>query len=61
MIKKIKRYFELRKQILIEILETLCSICLYLESDNRHNRYTPFMYDHFTNLKHFSKELRGRK
>ena len=60
--KKIKRYFELRKQILIEILETLCSICLYLEIDGRHhNKYSQYMGGHFINLKMFSEELRGKK
>ncbi len=56
MFKKIKFY----KNILVEIIETLCSICLYLDSQGRreHNRNAEYMRDHFTRLKGFSEELR---
>lgn len=57
--KKIKFY----KLLLIELVETLCSICLYLEADSRrsHNHYGVYMPSHFNELKRFSKELRGER
>ena len=57
--RKLKFY----KQLLVEIVETLCSICLYLDYDGRitHNKNAPFMFDHFRELKEFSSELRGVK
>ena len=56
MIKKIRFY----KNLLVEILETLCSICLYLDNESRrgHNHYGLYMYGHFKNLKYFSEKLR---
>lgn len=56
MFKKIKFY----KKLLVEIIETLCSICLYLDSQGRreHNSNAEHMRDHFTVLKGYSKELR---
>lgn len=59
MMRKIRFY----KRLLIEIVETLCSICLYLELDARHthNSYGDlYMRDHFVELKKFSDEMRGR-
>lgn len=63
MFKKIKRYFSLQRRIQIEILETLCTICLYLahERDGRHNPHSRYFPSHFETLKHFSKELRDRE
>ena len=57
--KKIRFY----KALLVEIIETLCSICLFLETDGRlsHNPHWVFMRDHFTQLKNYSKELRGER
>ena len=55
--KKIRFY----KALLVEIIETLCSICLYLEADGRRNhiyRSDELMRDHFCQLKNFSKALR---
>lgn len=54
--KKIKFY----KAILIEIMETLCSICLYLEKDGRysHNDEARHMRSHFIVLKNLSEVLR---
>ena len=54
--KKIKFY----KTLLIEIIETLCTICLYLERDGRytHNEVSRYMRGHFTILKDFSEDLR---
>ena len=54
--KKIRFY----KALLIEIIETLCTICLYLEKDGRytHNEESRHMRGHFTVLKEFSEDLR---
>ena len=50
------------KALLIEIIETLCTICLYLERDGRytHNEVSSHMRGHFTVLKEFSEDLRKR-
>ena len=58
--KKIKRKIGYYKCLLIEILETLCSICLYLERDGRftHNDQAMHMRSHFNVLKEFSENLR---
>lgn len=58
---KIKKYFTWKKRMYVEVLETLCSICLYLESDHirSRNRYGEFMRDHFQQLKKLSQELRA--
>lgn len=63
MFKKIKRYFSLQRRIQIEILETLCTICLYLahERDGKHNRYSRLMPSHFETLKSLSEELRDKE
>ena len=54
--KKIRFY----KAMIIEILETLCSICLFLESEGRINHvpHYVFMRDHFNSLKEFSRVMR---
>lgn len=56
--KKIRFY----KRLLIEIIETLCTICLYLEKDGRytHNEMSQHMRGHFSALKGFSEELRSK-
>jgi len=56
MIKKIRFY----KALITELVETLCTICLYLERDGRytHNSETSHMRSHFIALKEFSDELR---
>lgn len=61
--KKIKQKILFYKAILVEILETLCSICLYLEIEGKHNRhfYNPraeHMAGHFKQLKQMSELLR---
>lgn len=58
--KKIKRTVQFYKAILVEILETLCSICLYLETEGRymHNPQREHMRSHFNMLKEFSAVLR---
>lgn len=59
MIKKIKKWYKLQKMIQLELIETLCTICLYIESDNYHrNPYSRFMGGHFKRLKHFSDIIR---
>ena len=59
MIKKLKLLMTYKKAV-IEILETLATICLYLDRDSRvtHNRYGQFMMGHFDQLKKHSEELR---
>lgn len=61
MFKKIKDYFSLQRRIQIEILETLCTICLWFERDGHYDRnpYSQYMGSHFMVLKDLSKELRG--
>ena len=56
--KKIRFY----KALLIEIIETLCTICLFLEREGRysHNEYSRYMRGHFTDLKAFSEDLREK-
>ena len=62
MIKKIKRYFKLQRQIQKEVVETLASICLFLEYDAHvcyHGRYDGHFRSHFNMLKWLSRELEG--
>lgn len=63
MFKKIKNWFSLQRRIQIEILETLCTICLYLERDGHcdRNPYREYMGGHFRALKDLSKELRDKE
>ena len=60
MFRKIKEWFSLQKRIQIEILETLCTICLFLEFNQPRNRYSEFMHSHVSSLKGLSDELRKR-
>lgn len=61
MIKKIKAYISLQRRIQHEVLETLASICRYLDRDGKlsHNPYYEYMKDHFESLLKLSEELRG--
>lgn len=56
--KKIRFY----KELLFELIETIVSICLYIETDSVINRtYTRYgfsMRDHARRLKDFSETLR---
>lgn len=54
--KKIRLY----KMLLIEIIETLCTICLYLERDGRYtrNEESRHMRGHFVALKGLSEDLK---
>jgi hypothetical protein len=58
--KRLRKKILFYKALLVEIVETLCSICLYLESDRvgRYNPHSIHMRDHFYELKKASKELR---
>lgn len=60
-IKKWKQKRQLRRLILHEILEMLCSICLYLESDARHhgNPHARKFRSHFDMLKNMACEVRN--
>lgn len=55
--ERVRKY----KPLLAEIVETLCTICLYLGHGDpgRRNRYSEYMITHFDSLKRFSKVLRG--
>lgn len=61
--KKIKRKILFYKALLVEILETLCSICLYLDYEGRFNRFrnprADHMHSHFEQLKQASSVLRA--
>lgn len=59
MIKKIKFY----KILLIEIIETMASICLYLDREGRrnHNEYSHYMKEHYFKLVSFREELKREK
>ena len=61
MFKKAIRYLHLQRLICFEILETLATICLYLDYDGRHSRnpYSEHMRGHFEALKSFSEEIRN--
>lgn len=62
MFKRIKEYFIRQRKIQMEILETLCTICLYLEFDGHYdrNRYAKYMQFHYTALKRLAEELRDK-
>lgn len=62
MIKKIKLYFALRRIIIGEILETLCSICKWLEYDGHYsnNPYSKYLQMHYKALKSLSEEVRSK-
>ena len=55
MFKKIKFY----KELLFEIIETLSSICLYLDSQGRreHNSNARYMRGHFNELEKYACKL----
>lgn len=54
--KRIKFY----KGMIIEILETLCTICLFLDAFGRrsHIPYAEHFHSHFDELKMYSMQLR---
>ena len=59
--KKWKQKRLLRQLILHEILEMLCTICLYIESDGRHhgNPYARKFSGHFDMLKKLARAVRN--
>lgn len=63
MFKKIKKYFEFQRRYQHEVLETLASICLYLQCEGLRGRipHAEHMRSHFEVLKILSKELRDQK
>lgn len=63
MFKRIKEYFSLQRRIQIEVLETLCTICYFLDFMGHYsnNKYSKYMLDHYTALKKLSKELRDKE
>lgn len=63
MFKKIKEHFSLQRRVQIEILETLATICLYLEHDSHYNKnpLNAYLDGHFTSLKKLSSELRDKE
>ena len=57
--KKIKGKIRFYKELLIEVIETLCSICLFLERNARYSRMDANHFrSHFNYLKQFSQKLR---
>lgn len=60
MFKRLYNSIKLHFLIQHEILETLCTICLYIEHDGHfcHNPYSRYMGSHFTELKSLSNRLR---
>ena len=58
--KKLKKKIKFYKGLLIEIIETLRSICIYLEYDSRrsHNPCGQYMSSHFEVLGNYSEVLR---
>ena len=60
--KKIKGKIKFYKALIIEIIETLCSICLFLERSARYSHIDANHFrSHFKYLKQFSAELRGKQ
>lgn len=61
MIKKIKKWLALQRLIQIEVLETLTTICMYIDYEHgkyNHNPYRRHFQSHMCGLKHYSEELR---
>ena len=63
MLRKIIKALTLNKRMRIEVIETLCTICLFLEREGRYrnNYYAEHMRSHFAELKHISCDLKGEK
>lgn len=57
--KKIKHKIKFYKSLVFEIIETLCTICMYLENDahHSHNPQAYHLRNHICALKHLSKEI----
>lgn len=59
--KKIKGKIKFYKGLLVEVIETLISICMYLEREGFYNPMSESMYSHANRLKEFSEELREQQ
>lgn len=59
MIKKLKKHFELKKRERIEVLETLSTICSFLELKSKKSGYCYMFRGHYKALKEISNELQG--
>ena len=59
--KKLKAKIKFYKLLIIEITETLCTICLIMERDCHmsHDPRGAHMHSHFEQLKKMSEEMRG--
>ena len=59
--RKISRSF--KNRLVIEVIETLCSICLFMEFEGRRsrNRFAEHMGSHYEELKADSEIMRGVK
>lgn len=57
MIKRLKYY----KKCFIEVIELLCTVCLYLEEQayRNHSKYSHYFKSHFVILKTYSNKIRG--
>lgn len=54
----VKNKINFYKRLIIEVIETLCTICLIMESETRNYRYRSIMRSHFTELKKASDRLK---
>ena len=60
--RKIRFY----RRLLIELIETMCTICLYLQRDSMHmhpdgRRFASYFASHFDALKGYSETLREKE
>lgn len=60
MFKRLRQRRRLQRMIQREVLETLCTICLYLDYEGIYsrNRYAQAMRMHFQQLKELSQSLK---
>lgn len=59
--KKLRKKVSFYRNLLIEIIETLCTICLFLEGQRYRQPYPSHFRSHFEMLKRFSRELKGEE
>lgn len=59
--KKIKRKILFYKHVIIEVLETLCTICLFLEEQaycsRSRNQYAIHLRSHFDTLSAYARDM----
>ena len=58
MFDKLKLKINFYKSLLIEVVETLCTICLVLANETSSRRYRSIMQSHFEELKKASETLK---